>query len=230
MMCGRDISVTKMAFGAIRVMATCAIGGQAVGTAAALAVRYQESPREVGEKHIRELQLELMRDDAWIPGIDTTDPDDLARDASVTATSETAGCEAASVVDGHLRKEGGQSHCWQSGPIGNGQAITLTFPVPRKIHQVRMVFDPDLSQEIMPSLTASVRSRQPEWLPPQLVRSYRLEVRGKGKLLFTREEKENHQRLVVVELDQMLVCDTLVLTVTGTYGMDAARLYEIMVY
>ena len=82
----------------------------------------------------------------------------------------------------------------------------------------------------MPSLTASVRSRQPEWLPPQLVRSYRLEVRGKGKLLFTREEKENHQRLVVARLEQPLVCDTITLTVEGTYGMDAARLYEIMVY
>lgn len=230
MMCGRDISATKMAFGAVRVMATCAIGGQAVGTAAAMATRYQESPREVGERHIRELQLELMRDDAWIPGIDTADPDDLARDATVTATSETRGCEAASAIDGHLREEGEQAHCWQSGPIGNGQTITLTFPEPREIHQIRLVFDPDLSREIMPSLTASVRSRQPEWLPPQLVRSYRLEVRGEGKLLFSREERENHQRLVVVEPDRKLVCDTLVLTVTGTYGMDAARLYEIMVY
>ena len=230
MMCGRDISVTKMAFGAIRVMATCAIGGQAVGTAAALAVRYRESPREVGERHIRELQLELMRDDAWIPGIDTADPDDLARDAMVTATSETRGCEAASAIDGHLREEGGKAHCWQSGPIGNGQTIALTFPGPREIHQIRLVFDPDLSREIMPSLTASVRDRQPEWLPPQLVRSYRLEACLGNEPVFSWEERENHQRLVVVDLDQKRVCDRLALTVTGTYGMDAARLYEIMVY
>ena len=99
-----------------------------------------------------------------------------------------------------------------------------------EIRQVRLVFDPDLSREIMPSLTASVRNRQPAWLPPQLVRSYRLEVKKEGKVLFVAEDQENHQRLVVARLEQPLVCDTITLTVEGTYGMDAARLYEIMVY
>ena len=36
MLAGRDISTTKMAFGSTRVMGTCAVGGQAVGTAAAM--------------------------------------------------------------------------------------------------------------------------------------------------------------------------------------------------
>ena len=39
MMAGRDISASKIAFSSVRVMGTCAIGGQAVGTAAAMAVQ-----------------------------------------------------------------------------------------------------------------------------------------------------------------------------------------------
>ncbi len=73
MMAGRDISTSKMAFGSTRVMATCAVGGQAAGTAAAMAVRYHCSPREVGE-HITELQQALIRDDCYLPGFANTDP------------------------------------------------------------------------------------------------------------------------------------------------------------
>ena len=39
MLAGRDISTSKMAYGTTRVMGTCSIGGQAVGTAAAMAVK-----------------------------------------------------------------------------------------------------------------------------------------------------------------------------------------------
>ena len=69
LMAGRDISTSKMAFSSTRVMGTCAIGGQASGTAAALAVRYHESPREVGVNHIHELQQTLLKNDCFIPGL-----------------------------------------------------------------------------------------------------------------------------------------------------------------
>ena len=52
MMAGRDISTTKLAMGSTRVMGTCAVGGQAVGTAAALAVKNGMNPREFGISHI----------------------------------------------------------------------------------------------------------------------------------------------------------------------------------
>lgn len=45
MMAGRDISASKMAMGSTRVMGTCAVGGQAVGTAAALCIKYDCDPR-----------------------------------------------------------------------------------------------------------------------------------------------------------------------------------------
>ncbi len=82
---GRLISVSHVAFGSTRVMATCAHNGQAVGIAAALCVRHGVPPRAVP---IAELQRELLRAGQYIPGVALNDPDDLAR----TATVRTSGC------------------------------------------------------------------------------------------------------------------------------------------
>lgn len=81
-------------------------GGLPAAIAAALAVRYGCDPREVGEKHIRELQQTLLKNDCYIPGHPNEDEADLARRASVTASSETAGGEAANVINGYSRGVG----------------------------------------------------------------------------------------------------------------------------
>ncbi len=67
MMGGRNISVTHVALGTTRLMATCALCGQAIAEAAVLACKYRVSPREVGQKHIAELQQMLAEDDSPLP-------------------------------------------------------------------------------------------------------------------------------------------------------------------
>nr|WP_321268640.1 FAD-dependent oxidoreductase [uncultured Sulfurimonas sp.] len=64
---GRNISASHAAMSATRVMATCATLGQAVGTAAAIAVRDSLTPREVYQKRIGELKQTLMDDDCYLP-------------------------------------------------------------------------------------------------------------------------------------------------------------------
>lgn len=87
LMAGRDISVTHCALGTTRLMLTCAAMGQAVGTAAALAKKHRTTPAGVAQKHIRELQQALLRDDAFILDMPSQDPRDLARKAHVSADS-----------------------------------------------------------------------------------------------------------------------------------------------
>ena len=65
-MAGRNISVTHLALGSTRVGATCATEGQVVGTAAALCVARNLTPRELG-KDIRTLQKRLLCDGMRIP-------------------------------------------------------------------------------------------------------------------------------------------------------------------
>ena len=91
MLAGRIISASHIAFGSARVMATCAHGGQAVGMAAALCLRDGLHPRDLLEPvRMRELQLRLLRSGQFIPGVALDDPDDLARTAKITASSELA--------------------------------------------------------------------------------------------------------------------------------------------
>jgi hypothetical protein len=87
LMAGRCISVTHIALGTVRVQNTLATIGQAAGTAAALCNRLGMTPRELGQNEIGRLQQTLLRNDAYIPGVFNEDPGDLARKASVDATS-----------------------------------------------------------------------------------------------------------------------------------------------
>jgi hypothetical protein len=85
---GRTISTSHVAFGSTRVMATCAHTAQAVGMAAAVCTDLGALPRDlVAGGHVDRLQRDLLRVGQHIPGVALDDPDDLARQATVTATS-----------------------------------------------------------------------------------------------------------------------------------------------
>ncbi|NEE03384.1 FAD-dependent oxidoreductase [Phytoactinopolyspora halotolerans] len=100
MFAGRDISASHVAFGTTRVMATCATVGEATGTAAALCADRAFSPRELGRSHTTLLQQTLLRQDGSVLGIRNTDEADLARSATVTASSTLTSIE---VDPGELR-------------------------------------------------------------------------------------------------------------------------------
>ncbi|QGQ95593.1 FAD-dependent oxidoreductase [Paenibacillus psychroresistens] len=88
MFAGRNISATHVAFGTTRVMATCAVIGEAAGAGAALSVKHHTTPREIYLKHMAELQQVMLRQDASIIGLSNQDDQDLTRLASVSASSE----------------------------------------------------------------------------------------------------------------------------------------------
>ena len=84
---GRCASVTHVALGTIRVQNTLATLGQADGTAAAICVQRGITPRQIHRNHMPEFQQILLRHDQTIPELANQDPADLARKASVTASS-----------------------------------------------------------------------------------------------------------------------------------------------
>lgn len=87
---GRIISASHVAFGSSRVMGTCGGVGEAVGVAAALCRRQGVGPRELGVRHLDRLQRALLRVGHFIPQHRLRDPADLARTATLAATSEWA--------------------------------------------------------------------------------------------------------------------------------------------
>ena len=229
MMAGRDISASKMAFSSCRVMGTCAVGGQAVGTAAAIAVQNDCSPRQVGEKYIRQLQQKLLKNDCYIPGHANQDEKDMARSAQVTATSQIPGGEAVNVINGVSRGVNDNTNCWISESLEQHQSISLALKETAVVREVRLTFDTDLSHEIQPTLIKNVKKRQPKYLPVELVKDYQVELIAGGNVVASQQISENGQRLNVLQFEDV-ACDTVKITVQATHGCNSARIFEIRIY
>lgn len=85
---GRIISVSHVAFGSTRVMATCALGGQAVGEAAAVCHDLGCSPADLLQREtMGVLQQRLQIKGQSIPFIPIMDGTDISSTASVSASS-----------------------------------------------------------------------------------------------------------------------------------------------
>ncbi|GIN71456.1 hypothetical protein J14TS2_19310 [Bacillus sp. J14TS2] len=84
---GRNISATHIAFGTTRVMATCAVIGEAAGTGAAFCIQKGKTPREVSQNYMEEMQQVLLRQDAAVLGVKNQDDQDLVRAAMIDASS-----------------------------------------------------------------------------------------------------------------------------------------------
>lgn len=85
---GRIISASHVAFSSTRVQATLASAAQAVGMAAAQCIRDGLLPADIAQPpHIERLQRDLLRAGQFIPHVRLDDPDDLARRATIEASS-----------------------------------------------------------------------------------------------------------------------------------------------
>ncbi|MDR1191675.1 MAG: FAD-dependent oxidoreductase [Verrucomicrobiales bacterium] len=226
---GRNISATHVAFASARVMATCAVEGQAIGTAAAFAVR---DGRTLADLDIPALQQQLLKDDAYIPALNNSDPADHARRASVSASSQQDAAPAAAVIDGVARDLIGQwgawadqrPHHWASTQLPAWLELDLGAPV--TVSEVHLTFDSGFQRELTLSAgdwatTHCVRGPQPE-----TVRDYQLYA--DGELIV--EEHGNWLRKRVHKFPRPLTVGKLRLHITATNGHPHARVFEVRVY
>ncbi len=223
---GRNISVTHAAMSSTRVMGTCALLGQAVGTAAALAVRYGCLPRDIAAEHIRELQSCLQWDDCFLPHhVRAVSP--MCLEAELTG----GGTGLENLRDGIDRPREGNDHAWYGR---RGDAVCYWFAVPQTIRAVRMVFDSDLNRDSLPEPERGLKRNmfhnrllacQPSCVPPTMVRAYRVTaVTGDGKRITLAEEKNNIHRLQVHRVD-VSGCVALELKILETWGQEEVRVF-----
>lgn len=231
MMAGRNISATHVAFSSTRVMGTCAVLGQAAGTAAAQCVREKVTPRQLGKDKARisRLQQDLLRDDQSIQRIFNQDPNDLARKAKVHASRYEPGREPERVLDGYVRDiPGGEAHQWAARMENTSPWLELSWDTPQTIRWVQLTFDTGFQREL--TLTANDRItrsiiRAPQ---PETVRDYELQVRRAGQDDYetVAKVKGNHQRLNRLEFDAPTT-DRLRIVVHKTNGDPLARIFEV---
>ncbi|WP_438482650.1 FAD-dependent oxidoreductase [Oleiharenicola lentus] len=231
---GRNISATHVAFASTRVMATCATMGQAVGTAAALAFPLKE--KSIGEHYtgekITELQQTLLRDDAFLPGLRNQDARDLARIATLSASSETSRGPASQVADGITRElfsnlgpwADGAAHRWES--ISLPAWIDLTWSTPQSISEIHLVFDTGFERELTLSASDSTTRKVIRAAQPETVSDYDILLDDQ----VITSVSDNYLRKRVHQLPVALSGRRLRLLVKKTHGVNHARVFEIRAY
>lgn len=232
---GRNISASHVAFASTRVMGTCSIMGQAVGTAVALAMKDNVSVKEIAEsKRVRQLQQQLLKDDAFIPTVKNEDPADQAlRSTAITASSTKGDCLPKLVIDGITRDltfarlgtwADGRVHHWESESLPAWLEMKWNEPV--EISEVHITFDSGFQRELILSAADGHTKKVIRGAQPEMVKTY--DVLVDGKVIVS--ETNNYLRKRVHHLEKPVVASNLKINVTATHGVECARVFEVRVY
>lgn len=205
MFAGRNISASHIAFSTTRVMGTIGVIGQAVGTAAAIAVRNDLLPREACQQKIAEIQDTLMQDDCFLPGLRRR-----INDLSLKAKLSCDYGDCSAIINGIDRRIWG---C-DNGYFGKtNKAITYTFDQMTKVGGFRLVLDSDLDREFTDGNPNGLNTSAVLFFPysynqttfgfPRcLIKHYKIEAQDEaGEWTTVYEDDKNHQRFIRKELN-----------------------------
>ncbi len=229
MFAGRDISTSHMAFSGIRVMATCALIGQAVGTAADMIIDKGTTPAGLRKDYIAELQDVLEDDDCMLPY--------RWRKVSPLTLSAKTTPENEPMRNGIDREWNGEDNGVYAAP---GEVnLTYTWEKPVTVSNVRFIFDSDLKVrgKRMRKLEATTE-RMP--MPSEMVKAFKVQVRvpattrkdrklnaadpAAGEWQTVAEVKDNFRRLVKLSFDSVQT-DAVRIVVDETWGAEKAHIF-----
>ncbi len=243
MFAGRNISATHCAFASTRVMATCGVIGQGVGTSAALAIEKNITSAEIANNKdvIAEIQARLLADDCFLPGISIS-RNNLAIKASVSASSETENGRAENVISPLTRAVFGQgglhpqhkasqsTNRWISRQIPAW--IELHWPTEISLNEIRIVFDTGLHRvlTLLHDKTSDAYNKQMIWAAqPETVKSYKILYQTKTEWIELINETGNYQRLKIHRFNTIKTRQIRI-EISETNGLSQARICQIQCY
>jgi len=231
-MAGRNISASHVAFTSTRVMKTCAVIGQAAGTAAAACAREKILPRELRSDtgKMKRLQQQLLRDDHTILQQRNEDEADLARAAAVTASGVALGSKPENVISGvNWEKSGEVAHRWIAPLAEGGAWLQLDWPEPVEIRELRLTFDTGLGRDVTMTAQASVQRKIKTGPQPEVVQDYRIVATlADGTEQELARASGNYQRHRIHRFDPVK-SRALRVVITGSPAGEA-RLFGIRAY
>jgi hypothetical protein len=234
MMAGRNISASHVAFTSARVMATCSVIGQAMGTAAAYCAQNQLLPRQLAadKTRVEELQQILLRDDQTIRLRRNTDPLDLARQAEVVASGSVMESDPANIINGFVRDLPGKwDNRWATEMTPGGVFVELQWKTPQTLSHLQITFDTGFQRQLTLSQQDSVNATVIRAPQPETVRDYELLYSGpeSKEWISLGRFKGNYQRLRRHDF-KPFIASALRFKITATNGSKEARVYEIRCY
>ena len=209
---GRNISMTHTAMSSIRVMATCALLGEAVGKAASIAVKNGCTPHDVYLSKLDELQSLLMNEDCFLP----------SKTREISSVCQSAKLNIANDV---IRNGQDRAHriyntdertCAYEAKAG--EEITYAFGE-AKVSAVHIVFCSDLNRDTLPgshcershSTRANQRLDSPQmYMPKTLCKAFRVIGERKGEKQVLLDVTDNRKRAYHVQVDQVFDKLTLI--------------------
>lgn len=194
---GRNISMTHAAMSSGRVMATCALVGEAVGCAANIAREYSLTPQGVYDSKINLLQQRLMEQGCFLPGMSRT-VSDAAMSASLTAENSE---NIENLRNGRDRNNRTYGETENGAVLKLGIPVTYTFAQPEDLSNIHLAMDSDLSRRTLPGdeiergriMRANIFPDSPSTtMPKTLLRSYRIEgVKESGETVIIADVQNN---------------------------------------
>jgi len=199
---GRNISTTHVALSSSRVMATCGVVGQALGTGVAQAVKCGTSLEDID---IPSLQSDLLWDDCFLPQIKRV-PTDLTLAAKVNTEVIRNGIER------------GDSNIYM------GDSVILSFDEAKYIEGIRLVFDSNLNREYDNMPSHHRLNEDSYFLPKTLVKKYEIYADGMKILSVC----DNRQRLCKHSLN--VNAKEIEIKLIETHGEKEKHIYAVDLY
>ncbi|MGJ8743965.1 FAD-dependent oxidoreductase [Polaribacter sp.] len=224
---GRNVSQTHIALSSSRIMATCALQGQAVGTAASICSQRNILPREVGKTYIKELQEQLLRDDVFIPKRPANDAKDLAKKANLIFGSSTSSGDAKNLVNGMSRDIDGKINHWQSD--GFNASLQLEWEAPVALSSIEIKCDTNVNRNIMMRKDSRNDELYGNGVPKEMLKALSFEARVNGSWVSLGKITDNRTRLIKMKFNNVKTTAIRV-KMTETYGAKNVKLFEIRCY
>jgi hypothetical protein len=238
---GRNMSATHMAFSSTRVMATCSVIGEGLGTFAAIALHSNAKPnlhQACQDKNIlHSAQQQLLRQGAFLPGRKLEDRN-LAVEATISSSSEQAAGLAVYVADGHSRSVHGErgvrpeltetgTHRWMSEASDPAPWLNLQWGSAVHIHRITLVFDTALHRYLTFALNNN-RHKTVHWgAQPETVKEFKIYAEhSDGSRTEVAHIEDNYQRQVQIECELSDI-KSLRVEVLAMNGLDHARIVEL---
>lgn len=223
---GRNISMTHAAMSSTRVMATCALCGQAVGTAAAVAVKHGVTPDGVYANHLDELQNLLLWNDCLLPH-HPRKPEILTEKAKFTLNG------VYTPVLESLRDGSDREGVFICRP---GDTVELSFDEPETVNEIRLIFDSDLDGDTLPGdgcerkhmTRCNLLPDSPVMhLPTTLVKAFTVSAElENGKTITLYSAQNNARRMVKIKCPAEGI-RKITLTMTEAHGGEEMRLFSL---
>lgn len=198
---GRNISATHAAMSSTRVMGTCSLLGQAMGTAASICFKNNLKPGELKGEYITFLQKDLMDDGIFIPF--TTRP---ISSVTIKASINLSESDKEVLFNGieRPRFENDEGNKIQ---LNKGDCIEFTYDTQTYIDTLRIQFDLDYKRKsVSPNMKmqwfAQKLHQGSDFVPMKvantIVRDF--EVYADGELVY--KDNNNYHSLVKVKIDK----------------------------